>query len=405
MTTQLPPSDISPAPADVPEKVNYKILGSISFSHFLNDATQSLLLPIYPLIKGNFDLSFRQIGFITFTYQLTASFLQPLVGRYTDRKPQPYSLPVGMILTLSGLLLIAAAASYPVLLLGAALLGTGSSVFHPESSRVARMASGGRFGLAQSMFQVGGNAGSSCGPLAAAAVIIPLGQWSLSLFAFLPLTGVVLLLVISRWVLNHSKNRTIKRSSAPPHSPLPRKLVIRSLIVLLSLVFSKSFYMASITNYFSFYLIHKFGASNQSAQIHLFLFLFAVAAGTFLGGPIGDRIGRKYVIWFSILGIAPFTLVLPYVDLFWTTILIFLIGFILSSAFSAIVVFAQELLPGRTGTVAGLFFGLSFGLGGIGAAVFGEVADIYGIELVYQLCAFLPLLGLSAVFLPDLKHR
>ncbi len=384
------------------EKTQYKVLGGISASHFLNDATQSLLVPTYPLFKGNFDLTFTQIGLITLTYQLTASLLQPLIGNYTDRHPQTYSLPIGMTCTLCGLLLMAMAPSYHWVLAAAALLGTGSSVFHPESSRVARMAAGGQFGLAQSVFQVGGNAGASCGPLLAAAVIIPLGQWSLSVFAILPLTGIILLLGISRWIKNRRKNAKAA-ATAPPAPQLPRSVVIRAMTVLLLLVFSKYFYMASITSYFIFYLIHKFGISMQSAQVHLFLFLFAVAAGTFLGGPVGDRIGRKYVIWVSILGIAPFTLALPHVGLTATSILIFLIGFILSSAFSAIVVFAQELMPGHVGTVAGLFFGLSFGMGGVGAAIFGKVADVYGIDVVYHLCSYLPLLGLLAVFLPDLK--
>ena len=356
------------------------------------------------MLKSNFSLSFTQIGLITLTYQITASLLQPMVGFYTDKRPQPYSLPVGMSFSLVGLMILAFAPAYHWLLLGAALVGMGSSVFHPESSRVARMAAGGQFGLAQSVFQVGGNAGSSIGPLMAAAVIIPNGQWSLSWFAVLPITGIIILFQVSKWA-SGQRRKASTLAAAPQKSSLPRKTVIRTLAVLLALVFSKYFYMASITSYFIFYLIHKFGISVQSAQVHLFIFLFAVAAGTILGGPVGDRIGRKYVIWVSILGITPFTLALPYMDLFWTSILIFIIGFILASAFSAIVVFAQELMPGHVGMVAGLFFGLSFGLGGVGAAVLGNLADSHGIEFVYRLCSYLPLFGLLAIFLPNLQEK
>lgn len=386
------------------EKTKYKVLGAISTSHFLNDATQSLLVPIYPMLKGDFSLSFTQIGLITLTYQSTASLLQPLVGYYTDRHPQPFSLPVGMSFTLAGLLVMAFAPAYVWLLVASALMGMGSSIFHPESSRVARMAAGGQFGLAQSVFQVGGNAGASLGPLMAAAIVIPFGQSSLSWFAVLPVVGIAVLITVSKWARGQGlKAKT--RTAAPQKALLPRKTIVRTLAVLLALVFSKYFYMASITSYFIFYLIHKFGISVQSAQVHLFIFLFAVAAGTIVGGPVGDRIGRKYVIWVSILGITPFTLAMPYVDLFWTSVLIFIIGFILASAFSAIVVFAQELMPGHVGTVAGLFFGLSFGLGGVGAAVFGRLADSHGIDFVYQLCSYLPLLGLLAVFLPNLQEQ
>lgn len=401
MTTETP----APAPsAGLFEKTKYRVLGAISASHFLNDATQSLLVPIYPMLKGDFSLSFTQIGLITLTYQSTASLLQPLVGYYTDRHPQPFSLPVGMSFTLAGLLLMAFAPAYGWLLVASALMGMGSSIFHPESSRVARMAAGGQFGLAQSVFQVGGNAGSSMGPLMAAAVVIPFGQSSLSWFAVLPVAGIAVLVQVSKWA--RGQGLKAKAKAVPPQdAPLPRRTVVRTLAVLLALVFSKYFYMASITSYFIFYLIHKFGISVQSAQVHLFIFLFAVAAGTIVGGPVGDRIGRKYVIWVSILGITPFTLAMPYVDLFWTSVLIFIIGFILASAFSAIVVFAQELMPGHVGTVAGLFFGLSFGLGGVGAAVFGRLADSHGIDFVYQLCSYLPLLGLLAIFLPNLKGR
>ena len=385
-------------------KTHYKILGLAGVSHFLNDATQSLLVPLYPLFKDAFSLSFTKVGLITLTYQLTASLLQPAVGRFTDKHPLPFSLPVGMAFSLCGLLLLAVAPTYPLLLVAAALLGIGSSVFHPESSRVARLASGGRFGLAQSMFQVGGNAGSSVGPLLAAAVIIPFGRGSISWFAVLPLAGIFLLIRISLWASR--QGRLSKVLAAPSGaSPVPRNIVTRTMTVLLILIFSKYFYLASITSYLIFYLTSTFGISDQAAQIHLFVFLFAVAAGTLVGGPIGDRIGRKYVIWVSILGITPFTLALPYADLFWTTVLIFVIGFTLASAFPSMVVFAQELMPGHVGAVSGLFFGLSFGIAGIGAAVLGKVADVYGIATVYHLCSYLPLLGLVAVFLPNLKEK
>ncbi len=385
-------------------KTHYTILGLTGAAHFLNDATQSLLVPLYPLFKDAFSLSFTKVGLITLTYQLTASLLQPAVGRFTDKHPLPFSLPVGMTFSLCGLLLLAVAPTYPLLLVAAALLGIGSSVFHPESSRVARLASGGRFGLAQSMFQVGGNAGSSVGPLLAAAVIIPFGRGSISWFAVLPLAGILLLIRISLWASGQTRlNKVLAAPSGVP--PVPRNIVTRTMAVLLILIFSKYFYLASITSYLIFYLTSTFGISDQAAQIHLFVFLFAVAAGTLVGGPIGDRIGRKYVIWVSILGITPFTLALPYADLFWTTVLIFVIGFTLASAFPSMVVFAQELMPGHVGAVSGLFFGLSFGIAGIGAAVLGKVADVYGIATVYHLCSYLPLLGLAAVFLPNLREK
>ena len=385
-------------------KTHYRILGLMGLTHFLNDATQSLLMPVYPMFKDTFSLTFTEVGLITLTYQLTASLLQPAVGRFTDKHPLPFSLPVGMAFSLSGLLLLSVAPSYSVLLLAAALLGIGSSVFHPESSRMARLASGGQFGLAQSIFQVGGNAGSSVGPLLAAAVIIPFGQGSISWFSVLPLAGIGLLIHTSLWATKQARLKTIL--AAPPDAPaVPRKLVIRTMAVLLILIFSKYFYMASISSYLIFYLTSTFGVTVQSAQVHLFVFLFAVAAGTLIGGPVGDRIGRKYVIWVSILGITPFTLALPYADLFWTTVLIFIIGFTLASAFPSMIVFAQELMPGHVGAVAGLFFGLSFGMAGIGAAVLGKVADTYGIATVYHFCSYLPLLGLFAVFLPNLKEN
>jgi MFS transporter, FSR family, fosmidomycin resistance protein len=380
----------------------FGIIGAISFSHLLNDMIQSLILAIYPILKGDFHLNFGQIGLITLTYQLTASLLQPLVGMLTDRKPMPFSLPIGMGFTLFGLLLLSVAPSFPVLLLAAALVGTGSSVFHPESSRVARMASGGRHGLAQSLFQVGGNAGSSLGPLLAAWVIVPHGRGSVAWFALAALLAMAVLLQVSRWYSAHHAVRGKSRAGRASAITLTRGKVAASLTILGLLIFSKYFYLASISSYYTFFLIHKFGVSVQSAQTHLFVFLFAVAAGSLIGGPIGDRIGRKWVIWASILGVAPFTLMLPYASLFWTGVLTVVIGLILASAFSAILVYAQELIPGRVGMISGLFFGFAFGMGGIGAAVLGHVADARGIDYVYHLCAFLPLIGVITVFLPNL---
>jgi FSR family fosmidomycin resistance protein-like MFS transporter len=385
------------------EGASFRVIGAISLSHMLNDMMQSLIFAIYPLLKTGFGLSFSQIGLITLTYQCTASLLQPLVGLYTDRHHKPYSLPVGMGFTLFGLVLLAFATSYHSILLAAALVGTGSSVFHPESSRVARMASGGRHGLAQSLFQVGGNVGSSLGPLLAAAVIAPYGQHSIAWFSAVALVAIAVLFQVSRWYAVHQRNQRSKARAT--HESLPRNKVIAALGVLLLLVFSKHFYMASIGSYLTFYLIHKFHVSVQSAQLHLFLFMFAVALGTLLGGPIGDRIGRKLVIWVSILGVAPFSLLLPHVNLLWTGVLSVVIGLILASAFSTIVVYAQELVPGKVGTIAGLFFGFAFGVGGIGAGVLGHLADRTSIEYVYQLCAYLPLLGIFTVFLPNLERR
>jgi len=398
-----PPVLPSAAPAEHAEpKTEFSIIGAISFSHLLNDMIQSLILAIYPILKGDFHLSFGQIGLITLTYQLTASLLQPLVGMVTDRKPMPFSLPIGMGFTLFGLLLLSVAPSFPVLLLAAALVGTGSSVFHPESSRVARMASGGRHGLAQSLFQVGGNAGSSLGPLLAAWIIVPHGRGSVAWFALAALLAIAVLLQVSRWYSAHHAVRGKSRVGHASAITLTRGKVAVSLSILGLLVFSKYFYLASISSYYTFFLIHKFGVSVQSAQTHLFVFLFAVAAGSLFGGPIGDRIGRKWVIWVSILGVAPFTLMLPYASLFWTSVLTVVIGLILASAFSAILVYAQELIPGRVGMISGLFFGFAFGMGGIGAAVLGHVADARGIDYVYHLCAFLPLIGVITVFLPNL---
>ncbi|MEO8936051.1 MAG: MFS transporter [Burkholderiaceae bacterium] len=384
----------------------YRVLGALSFSHFLNDMIQSLILAIYPLLKGEFALSFVQIGLITLTYQITASLLQPLIGLYTDKHPQPRSLSFGMASTLCGLVLLAFAPSYGVLLVAAALVGTGSSVFHPESSRIARMASGGKHGLAQSIFQVGGNAGSAAGPLLAAWVVIPNGRHSVGWFGLASLLAIAVLWQVGTWYSLHHASYRVKAKAALASVPtLPRGKVAGAVAILLLLIFSKYFYMASITSYYTFYLIDKFALSVQAAQLHLFVFLFAVAAGTLLGGPIGDRIGRKRVIWCSILGVAPFTIALPHVGLAATTGLTFVIGFILASAFSAILVFAQELMPGKVGTVSGLFFGFAFGMGGIGAAVLGQLADTHGVAYVYQFCAYLPLLGLMTAFLPDLRVR
>lgn len=396
-------SAATPQPAATVQRTVYSVLGAISFSHLLNDMIQSLILAIYPMLKDNFALSFGQIGLITLTYQITASLLQPFIGIYTDKHPKPYSLPVGMGFTLAGLLLMSVAPSFGVLLVAAALVGCGSSVFHPESSRVARMASGGRHGLAQSLFQVGGNAGSSLGPLLAALIVIPHGQRSIAWFSVAALVAIVVLTQIGRWYKRHPSIR--KARSSAPHATLSRNKVMFAMGVLMLLVFSKYFYLASLNSYFTFYLIDKFHLPVQAAQIHLFVFLAAVAAGTVIGGPIGDRIGRKYVIWVSILGVAPFTLLLPYANLFWTSVLTVIIGVVLASAFSAIIVYAQELIPGKMGMVAGLFFGFAFGMGGVGAAVLGQLADATSITYVYKVCSFLPLIGVLTVFLPDVEGK
>jgi FSR family fosmidomycin resistance protein-like MFS transporter len=380
----------------------YSLLAAVSFVHVLNDMMQSVIVAIYPLLKGEFDLGFFQIGAITLTFQLTASLLQPVVGMVTDRKPLPYSLPIGMCFTLGGLLLLSAAPSYPVLLAAVALIGCGSSVFHPESSRVARMASGGRFGFAQSVFQIGGNIGQALGPLLAAAIVLKLGRSHVGWFGLAALLAIVILLQVSRWYSRHADERVRKRH--PDDKPLfPAPVVRRTIGVLLILMFSKFFYLASISSYYEFYLIHRFGLSAHASANLLGVFLFAVAAGTLIGGPLGDRIGRRRVIWFSILGCAPFTLLLPHAGLEGTVGLSVVIGLVLASAFPAIIVYAQDMLTHRIGMVSGLFYGFSFGLGGIGAAVLGVVADHFGIVFVYQVCAFLPLLGLLAVFLPDVR--
>jgi FSR family fosmidomycin resistance protein-like MFS transporter len=379
-----------------------RIIGAVALAHLINDLIQAVLPSIYPMLKASYGLTFTQIGLITLTFQLTASLLQPWVGYHTDRHPKPWLLPAGTVCTLIGILMMSVVGSFPMILLAAGLIGVGSSTFHPEASRVARLASGGRFGLAQSTFQVGGNAGSAFGPLLAAAIIIPYGQGHVAWFGLFALFALFVLYRISRWYANHLNLFKLKQGQAATHG-LSKGRVISALVVLGLLVFSKYFYMASLTSYFTFYLIEKFDLSVASSQLHLFLFLGAVAAGTFFGGPIGDKIGRKAVIWFSILGVAPFTLMLPHVDLFWTSVLSVVIGFILASAFSAIVVYAQELVPGNVGMIAGVFFGLMFGFGGIGAALLGYLADVHGIEYVYFLCSFLPLLGVLAIFLPRTK--
>ena len=394
----------APSGSAAKTRTSFGSLGAISVSHLLNDMIQSLILAIYPILQGEFSLSFMQIGMITLTFQLSSSLLQPVVGYWTDKHPMPWSLPIGMCFTLCGLVLLALAGSFGTVLIAAALVGTGSSVFHPESSRVARMASGGRHGLAQSIFQVGGNFGSSLGPLLAAVVIAPYGKGNVAWFVLAALLAIVVLAQVSRWYAAQHRVNAGKKST-PVINPLPRNKVILAVCVLLILIFSKYFYMASISSYFTFYLMNKFDLSVQSAQLHLFVFLFAVAAGTVIGGPVGDRIGRKYVIWGSILGVAPFTLLLPYATLFWTGILTVIIGFVLASAFSAILVYAQELLPGRIGMVSGLFFGFAFGMGGLGAAVLGVIADHTSIDLVYKICAYLPLLGILTIFLPDNRHK
>jgi MFS transporter, FSR family, fosmidomycin resistance protein len=380
------------------------VLIGVSNSHLLNDIIQSLLPAIYPILKSDFALDFAQVGLITFTFQLTASVMQPLIGLYTDQRPTPFSLPIGMGFSLVGLVLLALTSSFPVLLVAAALVGLGSGVFHPEASRVARKASGGRHGFAQSVFQVGGSTGSAVGPLLAAFIVVPGGQSSVLWFSIAALIAIAVLLHVCRWyaaTLDSNPGHT--RHGTQPEPRLYDRRIVCSLLILVFLVFSKNFYTASLTSYYTFYLIEKFGVPVQTSQLFLFLFLGSIAAGTLFGGPIGDRFGRKYVIWFSILGVLPFTLALPYADLFWTAVLTVIIGLIISSSSPAIIVYAQELVPGKTGTVSGLFFGLSFGMGGLGAALLGQLADLTSIEFVYQVCSFLPALGLLAVFLPHLR--
>ncbi|ACU58614.1 MFS transporter [Chitinophaga pinensis] len=384
----------------------FSILLALSFSHMINDTIQSLIPAIYPIVKDSLKLTFSQIGLITLTYQLTASLLQPLVGLYTDKRPQPYSLAIGMGFTLLGLISLSQAHHFYLVLISVALVGVGSSIFHPEASRLAYMASGGKHGMAQSLFQLGGNAGSSLGPLLAAMIIVPKGQGSISWFALAALLAIVVMLNIASWYRNNTHRIRSKSKGVDDvqHVQLSKGKVTFALSILLVLIFSKYFYMASMTSYYTFYLIDKFHISVQSAQVYLFIFLFAIAAGTFIGGPVGDRIGRKYVIWISILGVAPFSLLLPHANLLWTSVLSVFIGVILSSAFSAILVYAQELVPGKVGMIAGLFFGLAFGMGGIGSALLGKLADSTSIAYVFDVCAYLPLIGLLTGFLPNVDR-
>lgn len=379
------------------------VIVAVSLCHFINDVMQSLLAAIYPLLKDSYNLDFWQIGVLTMAFQGTASLLQPLIGMYTDRRPLPYSLPFGMTSSLVGLVVLAYAHSYAVLVIGAMLIGLGSAIFHPESSRVARLASGGRFGLAQSVFQLGGNFGQAAGPLLAAFVVVPFGQTSVSWFTVASLVGIIVLWRVGGWYAGHLRARHGRKMPPPLFPALPRNKVVMALVVLTILTFSKNIYMASLSSYYTFYAIDKFGVSVQGSQLMLFAFLGASAAGLVLGGLFGDRFGAKSVIWFSILGVLPFTLALPYANLFWINVLAVVIGLILSSAFSAIVVFAQELVPGRVGMIAGIFFGLAFGFGGIGAAALGVLADSRGIDYVFWVCSFLPLLGLLTIFLPNMN--
>ena len=385
----------------------FAILIALSVSHLLNDTIQSLLPAIYPLLRDSFALDYGQIGLITFTFQVTASLLQPLVGIFTDRRPQPFALPAGMAASFCGLILLSIAPTYGILLLAAGLVGLGSSIFHPELSRIARLASGGRHGFAQSIFQVGGNVGTALGPLLAAAIIVPYGQHSIAWFSVIAMLAIVVLWRVSRWYrANHfTSARKPRPMPVVERADISHAKIVVSLVILGLLVFSKFFYFESLRSYYTFYLIDHYGVSIQVAQVLLFVLLFAFAAGTLIGGLLGDRFGRKYVIWASILGILPFTLVLPHVGLVWTVILSIPIGFGLASAFPAIVVFAQELVPGKTGMVSGIFFGLAFGMGGLGAAALGALADATSIEYVYNVCAFLPAIGLLTVFLPNIESR
>jgi FSR family fosmidomycin resistance protein-like MFS transporter len=404
MSTSSSPSSTTTATTPAVPGAVMQILLSVAFVHLLNDCVQAVLPSIYPLLKHEFNLTFTQVGLITLTFQCTASLLQPWIGLYTDKRPIPFLLPAGMCVTLLGVGLLAWANSYPMLLVAAGMIGVGSSTFHPEASRVARLASGGRFGFAQSVFQVGGNAGSALGPLLAAAIVVGRGQAEIAWFMLLVLVAVAVLVGVSRWYSHHLMNM-VKKAALHAGPALPRKKVIQALAVLALLVFSKYIYMASLQTYYTFFLIEKFKLPVGTAQMYLFLFLASVALGTFAGGPIGDKIGRKRVIWFSILGAAPFTIALPYADLFWTGVLSVIIGLVMSSAFSAIVVFAQELVPGKVGLISGIFFGLMFGISGVGAAAMGTIADVHGIAQVYQIASFLPLLGILAVLLPRIDAR
>lgn len=394
-------------PKKLAQQTVFSILFTISFAHLINDMLQAVIPAVYPVMKDKFNLSFTQIGLITLTYQLTASILQPFIGFYTDRKPRPYSLAIAMGFTMIGLVAVSFASSFVNILLAVSLIGIGSSIFHPEASRVAHLASGGKKGLAQSIFQLGGNAGSAIGPLLAALIVVPYGQFYIIWFSLIAILGIAVLSVIAKWYQEQLVIKAAKKNiiAEETHHNLSKNRVILSLGILLVLIFSKYFYMASMTSYYTFYLIDKFHVSVQQSQIYLFAFLGAVAAGTLIGGPLGDRFGRKYIIWISILGVAPFTLLLPYVSLFWVGILSVVIGLIISSAFSAILVYATELIPGKVGMIAGLFFGFAFGMGGLGSAILGKIADNNSIEYVFRICAFLPLIGVITGFLPNIERK
>lgn len=389
---------------DLTQKTVYPILFSIAFAHLLNDMLQAVIPSVYPILKDSYSLTFTQIGLITFAYQMAASILQPFVGFYTDKKPHPYSQIYGMLFTLSGIILLSYAANFYIIILSVILVGIGSSIFHPEASRISFLASGGKRGLAQSVFQLGGNAGTAIGPLLVALIVVPNSQKYILSFVIVAVIALFVLGSIARWYDNHLTLRSKKKVEVVLPD-LSQKRIVISVIILLVLIFSKFFYMASMSSYFTFYLIEKFNLSVQDAQFHLFLFLASCALGTLLGGPLGDKFGRKYVIWFSVLGAAPFALFLPYADLFWTGILSVVIGIIISSAFPAILVYAQELLPKKLGMVSGLFYGFAFGMGGLGSALLGYTADHIGIEAVYKICAYLPLIGIIALFLPNLKKK
>lgn len=391
-------------PAAKPQGFLVRIVGAAAFAHLLNDLIQALLPSIYPMLKTQYALSFGQIGWIALVYQVTASLLQPWVGMYTDKHPKPYLLPCGMVMTLIGIGLLAVSTSYPMLLVAAAVVGVGSATFHPEASRVARMGSGGRFGTAQSTFQVGGNAGSAIGPLLAAAIVIPHGQPAIAWFMLVAALAIFVLFRLTQWTV-HNGQATLKSLSSKQMVGLSRPEVIRAIVVISVLMFAKFVYIASFTNYFTFYLIERFGLSVQQSQLYLFMFLAAIALGTFAGGPVGDRIGRKAVIWVSFLGVAPFALALPYANLAWTAALAIAVGLVMSSAFAALVVYAQEAVPGRVGMVSGVMFGLMFGISGIGAAGLGELADVHGIVWVYKLTSYMPLLGLATAFLPRTRSH
>ena len=399
MNASIPVKNDADVASTQPQGMVIKIVGAVAVAHLLNDLIQAVLPAIYPMLKVNFSLSFAEVGLISLVYQLTASLLQPWIGLYTDKHPKPYLLPMGMVVTFSGIVLLAFSPSFTVLLIASALIGVGSSTFHPEASRVARMASGGRFGTAQSTFQVGGNTGTAIGPLLAALIIVPFGQHAVAWLIVFALLAIWVLFGVSRWIISHSKKQLAAKAHQVESELHGHQLVI-ALSTICVLMFAKFTYIASISNYFTFYLMHKFHLSLQSAQLHLFAFLAAVALGTFAGGPIGDRIGRKAVIWVSFVGMAPFALMMPFANLFWTTVLSVITGLVLSSAFAAMVVYAQEAVPGRVGMIAGLMFGLMFGVSGIAAAALGYLADVKGIEWVFGVCSLLPLIGLATFFLP-----